>query len=264
MLSLQATDRVRYRSQEHGGVVILDISAGQWVVLNQTAGELWRSWQEGAGFDQAVSRVAQRYPGVPEAAIRSDAEQLVGELVARRYMAGADDAAPADPSSTEPGSMTPALAGEERDADGRSVGAAMAAPRSGGPTGPAQLCHAALALVFLLAADVLLRCSFRRSVALVRLSRTSWCRSALPAGRASRTVEAVRWAARWYPGRAACLERSLAAVLLAIIVRRRLDWCLGAVPDPYRFHAWVSAGGELVAAADDDPALDHWDLILNI
>jgi hypothetical protein len=73
----------------------------------------------------------------------------------------------------------------------------------------------------------------------------------------------VRRAACWYPGRAACLERSLAAVLLAIAVRRRLDWCLGAVPDPYRFHAWVAVAGTPVTAADDDPALDQWDLILN-
>jgi Transglutaminase-like superfamily/Coenzyme PQQ synthesis protein D (PqqD) len=257
MLSLQATDRVRYRSHEHGGVVILDISAGEWVVLNQTAGELWCSWQDGAGFDQAVRRVAERYPGVPEAGIRADAEQLLGELVARRYMAGTDRTA-----AGALGSMTPGLA--DPDEVDRSVGAAMAAPPVDASPAPSQLRHALLALVFLLAADVLLRCSFRRSVALVRLSRTSWCRSVLPAGRASRTVEAVRRAAHWYPGRAACLERSLAAVLLAIVARRRLDWCLGAVPDPYRFHAWVSVDGELVAAADDDPTLDHWDLILNV
>jgi hypothetical protein len=80
---------------------------------------------------------------------------------------------------------------------------------------------------------------------------------------ASRIVEAVHLAGRWYPGRAACLERSLAAVLMAIAVRRRLDWCLGSVPDPYRFHAWVAVDGEPVAATDDDPALDQWDLVLN-
>lgn len=258
MPAVEVAGHVRHRSDESGRVVILDEAAGEWVVLNQTAGELWRGWQAGTGIDQAISRVVERYPGVPEAAIRADAEQLLGELLARRYVARAGNA-------TGPASPAPVLAdqGPGTGAD-RSVGATMAAPLPGGSSpAPLPWGRVALALVFLLAADVLLRCSFRRSVALVRSSRRSWCRSTLPVGRASGTVEAVRRAARWYPGRAACLERSLAAVLLAIAARRRLDWCLGAVPDPYRFHSWVAVGGDPVTAADDDPALDQWDLIMN-
>jgi hypothetical protein len=257
MLTVEVAGHVRHKSDESGRVVILDIAAGEWVVLNQTAGELWRSWQAGAGIDQAISRVVEGYPGVPAAAIRADAEQLLGELLARRYVAPADHA-------TRPANPMPVLADPGlRTEGGRSVGATMAAPPAGHSRAPLPWGRVALALIFLLTADVLLRCSFRRSVALVRLSRRSWCRSTLPAWRASGTVEAVRRAARWYPGRAACLERSLAAVLLAIAMRRRLDWCLGAVPDPYRFHAWVAVVGDPVTAADDDPALDQWDLILN-
>jgi hypothetical protein len=259
MLTVEVAGHVRHRSDESGRVVILDIAAGEWVVLNQTAGELWRSWQAGAGVDQAINRVAERYPCVPAAAIRADAEQLLCELLMRRYVARADHATrPADPVPV------PVPAGQGLATDGdRSVGATMAAPPAGDSPATLPWGRVALALIFLFTADVLLRCSFRRSVALVRLSRRSWCRSTLPAGRASGTVEAVRRAARWYPGRAACLERSFAAVLLAIAVRRRLDWCLGAVPDPYRFHAWVAVVGDPVTAADDDPALDQWDLILN-
>jgi Transglutaminase-like superfamily/Coenzyme PQQ synthesis protein D (PqqD) len=257
MLTVEVTGHVRHKSDESGRVVILDIAVGEWVVLNQTAGELWRSWQAGAGIDQAISRVVEHYPGVPAAAIRADAEQLLRELLARRYVTHADQA-------TRPANPVPVLADQGLRTDGdRSVGATMAAPPAGNSPAPLPWGRVALALIFLLTADVLLRCSFRRSVALVRLSRRSWCRSTLPAWRASGTVEAVRRAARWYPGRAACLERSLAAVLLAIAVRRRLDWCLGAVPDPYRFHAWVAVVGDPVTAADDDPALDQWDLILN-
>lgn len=257
MLTVEVTGHVLHTSDESGRVVILDLAAGEWVVLNQTAGELWRSWQAGAGIDQAVNSVVERNPGVPAAAIRADAEQLLGELLARRYVA------PADPAA-RPANPVPALAEHGFTADrDRAVGAVMAAPPVGHSPAPLPRSRVALALIFLIAADVLLRCSFRRSVALVRLSRQSWCRSTLPGWRASETAEAVRRAARWYPGRAACLERSLAAVLLAIAVRRRLDWCLGAVPDPYRFHAWVAVAGEPVPAADDDPALDQWDLILN-
>jgi Transglutaminase-like superfamily/Coenzyme PQQ synthesis protein D (PqqD) len=257
MLTVEVTGRVRHKSDQSGRVVILDIAAGEWVVLNQTAGELWRSWQAGAGIDQAISRVVERYPAVPAAAIRADAERLLGELLARRYVARAGNA-------TRLANPVPVRAEQGQGTDGdRSVGAAMAAPPAGSPPAPLPWGRVALALIFLLIADVLLRCSFRRSVALVRLSRRTWCRSALPVRRANGTVEAVRRAARWYPGRAACLERSLAAVLLAIAVRRRLDWCLGAVPDPYRFHAWVAVAGDAVTAAEDDPALSRWDLILN-
>jgi hypothetical protein len=144
------------------------------------------------------------------------------------------------------------------------VGAAMAAAAAGPPLPPLEWLRSVMALLLLAVADVMLRCSFRGSCALVRRSRNSWCRSAMPVDRAERSVEALRRAARWYPGRAACLERSLAAVLLAAAVRRRLDWCLGSAPDPFRFHSWVAVAGQLVAAADDDPGLDQYDLMLSV
>ncbi|MFC8794980.1 lasso peptide biosynthesis B2 protein [Streptomyces cinereoruber] len=52
---------------------------------------------------------------------------------------------------------------------------------------------------------------------------------------------AVRHAARWWPGRAACMETSLGAVLAAALLGRRLDWCLGArfAPPPVEYHAWA-------------------------
>ena len=259
MLNLEVADHVRYRSQEQGGVVILDMSAGEWVVLNPTAGDLWRSWQDGAEFAEAVRDVAERYPDVPVAAIKSDAEHLLSELIDRHYMQPAVrlPALAAQPPSAQP----PSAAGP---GPGRSVGARMAARPGSDPLAPSEWLRSLVALVFLAAADVLLRCSFRRACTLVRLSRKSWCQIDLAAGPASRTVEAVRRAARWYPGRAACLERSLAAALLAAAARRRLDWCLGSVPDPYRFHAWVAVAGQPVAAADDDPDLDQFDLVLSV
>ena len=192
MQTVAITDHVRYRSQESGGVVILDIVAGEWVVLNPTAGELWRSWQAGAGTDQAISHVAEHYPDVPEAAIRADAEQLLSELLARRYVARAEG--PAQRSAAA-AALAPADRGLAADG-GQPVGAAMAAPAAGSSPASSPLGCVVLALISLLAADVLLRCSFRRSVALVALSRRFWCRSAPSAGRASGTVEAVRQAAR--------------------------------------------------------------------
>jgi hypothetical protein len=267
MLSPHIANHVRYRSEDHGGVVILDIAAGEWIVLNRTAGELWRSWAAGTEFDEAISQVAAEYPGVPEESVRADARQLLRELVDRRFIeteSGRESATARRSTAAAAPEPHHSLADQAGTSAGRSVGAAMAAPRDA-RQGPGRgWFRILIALIFLVAADLMLRCSFQRAVALVRLSRTWWCRSALPAGRAVRAVDAVRRAARWYPMRAACLERSLAVVLLAMAARRRLDWCLGSIPDPYRFHAWVAADGAPVLAADDDPALDQYDLVLSI
>jgi len=108
-----------------------------------------------------------------------------------------------------------------------------------------------LALCFLTATCLVVRySSFRLQLALVRTIRR-WGRRAAAFDEAAATVAAVDWAARRYPGRAACLEQSLAAVLLAAAAGRRLDWCLGALGDPYRFHAWVEAEGHPVPAPGD-------------
>ncbi|WP_306368994.1 lasso peptide biosynthesis B2 protein [Nocardiopsis sp. CC223A] len=101
--------------------------------------------------------------------------------------------------------------------------------------------------------------------------------SALPIGRAVRVVGwlrrlvrrpagfdeamvavvAARRAGVWFPGRAACLENSLAAVFTAALLGRRVDWCVGARMMPYTAHAWVEAEGRPVgeAAAPDRPYL---------
>ena len=220
MLSLQAAEHVRHQSADHGGVLILDTHTGLWMALNPAAGDFWRSWQSGAGFEEGVAEVAARYPEVPLESIRADAEQLVRDLFSR----GLIEAIPRD-----------TLAGTATDM--AEPEAAVAGPRSGWH-------RVGAALIALVVADVLVRCSFRLSFALVRASRRSWCRRAATPRQATIAVTAVSRAARCYPGRAACLEQSLAAVLLSAVRRRRLDWCLGSASDPYRFHAWVEAGGQ--------------------
>lgn len=64
---------------------------------------------------------------------------------------------------------------------------------------------------------------------------------------AERVVSAVRWASRWIPFRVACLEESIAAVLVLAARRRHVTWCHGVAPDPVQFHAWIQAHGSPVA-----------------
>ncbi|MBO0802128.1 MAG: lasso peptide biosynthesis B2 protein [Nocardiopsaceae bacterium] len=52
-------------------------------------------------------------------------------------------------------------------------------------------------------------------------------------------VSAVKQAAAWWPGRAACLETPLAAYIALALRRRRADWCIGCRLSPVEPHAWI-------------------------
>lgn len=67
------------------------------------------------------------------------------------------------------------------------------------------------------------------------------------ADEADEAVCAVRWASRWAPFRVACLEESVAAVLVLATHRRSVTWCHGVAPDPVQFHAWIQTHGSPVA-----------------
>ncbi|WP_240957576.1 lasso peptide biosynthesis B2 protein [Streptomyces barkulensis] len=52
-------------------------------------------------------------------------------------------------------------------------------------------------------------------------------------------VRSVRWAARLFPARVACLEESTTAALLLAIGGRGGAWRHGVATDPIRMHAWI-------------------------
>jgi len=107
-----------------------------------------------------------------------------------------------------------------------------------------------------LTAVLLLRLPLHRTTALVRLlHRLPLREPAQP--RAARMVQAARAAGVWWPGRAACLETSLAASLAAAAQGYRLSWCLGVrfLPPPRVHHAWVeTASGP---TGEPETALPH-------
>jgi hypothetical protein len=74
------------------------------------------------------------------------------------------------------------------------------------------------------------------------------CRAATPA-EAQIAAEAARWAGHWMPGRTACLENALTAMLTAAIRGRRVHVCIGARMYPYAAHAWI----ETTAGAAGEP-----------
>lgn len=87
---------------------------------------------------------------------------------------------------------------------------------------------------------------FARSVALARkLAGRQDCPITDPI-EAERVNHRVRMAAVFYPGRALCLEQSLA---LFILLRRRgigAELRLGVQPYPFNAHAWVELNGQPV------------------
>lgn len=221
-------------------MVILDIATGRWIALNSTAGRFWRSWESGAGFEQSLVDVSACYPDIAREVLRSGAEQLLRELLAHRLMV----VVPPPTAETVPRVIAEA---EEIPESGNTAVMAVSEEAGASPC----LSHRVTAPLALLMACVLLRCSFRVSHALVQLSRASWCRRFTAPEHAASAVTAVSLAARYFPCRAACLEQSLAAVLLAAVCRQQLDWCLGTATDPYRFHAWVEIAGRPVPLPGD-------------
>jgi hypothetical protein len=277
-MNLRVPDHVRHHSQDHGGVVILDTFGGKWLALNATAGDFWRAWEVGCDFEAGVRAVAARYPQMPLEALLADGQRLMDEFIHRGLLtsdASPDPHPPATPTQTPGSEIRPAddapgpVGSASRPVDAASGPAHGTAVAADGNTLMAETPASAelpclgwarggLALCFLIATCLIVRCfPFRIQLALVRATRR-WCRRGAEPEEAAATVAAVDWAARRYPGRAACLEQSLTAVLLAAVVGRRLDWCLGAAPDPYRFHAWVEAQGHPVPTGDDPaPALGY-------
>jgi len=222
MVEVQVSGRVHCRDHPDGGAVLLNGATGQWHALNATAGDLWRSWQAGDDFEEGVAAVASRYPDVSPDRIREDAELLLNQLVTRGLLHVTL------PERAEAVAMARV-----------GPGAVLDNPRTGRSL-------RTLAYCCLLLAVICARLPFQSTYRLVHFTRKSGRQTALTWERASTIVAAVHVAARWYPGRAACLELSLASVLLAALLCRRLDWCLGAAADPYRFHAWVETGGQPV------------------
>lgn len=228
MLNVRIPRHVHYRAYEHGGVVLINTATGNWHALNASASRFWASWAQGADFARSVAEISARHPGVAPERIHEDAINLLHDLLRRGLVeTGARRTTRPEPApSYESAPATMPLDHDLRPGPGATL----------------------LAWCCLVLATLLLMLPFRATAAVVGWVRGPARRRDMSTARAEAAARAVRRAARRYPGRAACLETSLGTVLFAAASRRHLDWCLGAATDPYRFHAWVEAGGHPIAA----------------
>lgn len=140
----------------------------------------------------------------------------------------------------------PQLSGDRIRADAQALAAALA--RRGlivfdSAADPQDRRPTAVVPVALAMALLMVRLPFGLTVKAIQRARRLHCQQEATMAQVAAMINAVRRAARWYPGRAACLEVSLATVTAMMLVGRRADLVIGVADDPHRFHAWVETGG---------------------
>lgn len=188
---------------------------------------MFQELERSGDLDLALAAVTKEFPSVPVSEIRSDVDRLIEDLLER-------------------GLLTPSL-DHVWQAGGAPVALAAHADMA------VSLPRRTLAVVCLLAAVVLLRLPFRTVVkAVATLKRAGASRTASQSD-GEVAVSTVHRVSGLVPFRVACMEVSLAAVLLCAAQRRALDWCFGHSADPVSFHAWVEVDGLPLRDPRDEP-----------
>ncbi|MGW0033112.1 lasso peptide biosynthesis B2 protein [Streptomyces sp. NPDC003314] len=198
------------------GVALMDLGTarGKWRFLDRVGAGLWRRVVCGTPRAQAVEELVAYWArrGADPGQVRADMEALADQLNAEGLFA-----AVRHPRASGPVEVRYIDAGARLYPGVRVAG------------------HVGLG-----AALVLLRClPVRLVVRTARLAGRLPGRAASPQ-EADAVCAAVRRATGWWPGRAACLEESLAAYLAAALTGRRVAWVLGARFVPQGAHAWIA------------------------
>lgn len=126
--------------------------------------------------------------------------------------------------------------------------------------------HVSLAATLALAVTLAARCLGTTRRALQRLTRlvrwaTTMARREATIADAETSILAVRCTARLWPARVACLEESIAAILVLAMTGRSATWCHGIAAEPVALHAWIEVNGSPVA---EPPSTERFTAILRI
>lgn len=228
---------VHTTAQSDGHLMLLNQATGHWHMLNQTGATLYTELKRTTDIDHAIRALAERHTTVPRSQLRDDAEHLVTDLVKRGLLEPADD------HDRWPEALPMTL-----------------------PTHTTRVPYRyrAVAGVAFLLALVLLHLPFRLATRTVTALKTHLTTQDATIQETERVLAAAHTATRRYPGRVACLELSLTAVLTAALLRQRVDWCFGYSPDPHTFHAWTEAAGEPVTSPGDDPITQTYQRVLRV
>jgi len=118
------------------------------------------------------------------------------------------------------------------------------------PDRPARPGDRVVAFVACTCAIVLLRSVPLRAILATARTLKRTTRSRPGSADLARLETACRWAARFFPGRFACMEESLTGFLFAAALGWRMDWCIGARLAPFQAHAWLEPNRHPAETAD--------------
>ncbi|MCK2242516.1 MULTISPECIES: lasso peptide biosynthesis B2 protein [unclassified Crossiella] len=233
---------IRITSSASGATFALNLRSGHWYVLNHLATTLWQEILRTGDSDRAADTLANQHPRLTPEEFRRNARLLFTDLTEQGLLSlrsGVPTAEhlPMIAQSKPLGSMAAAAARPSR-------------------------WMLFLAHIGLLAAFCLLRLPFHLTFRIVGALTSRWCARATSQSEALVTVAAVEAAADRYPGRAACLERSLGCVITAALSRQGLRWVIGVAEDPCRFHAWVETDG-IAVTRSPAPHIDTFTRVLS-
>ncbi|MEV7525603.1 lasso peptide biosynthesis B2 protein [Streptomyces sp. NPDC091371] len=214
-----------YAARGPAGAAVLDLATGRWTLLDPIAADLLDLLanvpERGAVIKEFTARWAAS--GVDPDRVRADLTRVAADLDRLRTGRPVRHTPPGPPPTVR---FAPTVRPSVRDRTAAFIGLA--------------------------AALLLLRLLPIRHVTAVALAATR-----LP-GRPARVhdtecvLAAVRSTGRWWPGRVACLEESLAVHLAAALTGRRTRWVLGARFAPRGAHAWVETDGHVIGQDETD------------
>jgi hypothetical protein len=219
-------------STRHGDtVIVLDANRGRYYTLDEVASRIWELLDGGASIGELVHRLEQEYDVAPER-LKADVTALVNRLLRRELLERIGSARPVAPSPRSPDSDSP-VASDKTTPE----------PAAGELYVPGRV-----SLVDLLYSGLLLT-AMKVGLATVGVARVVRGIHAVTRRRSMAPIDqtqpidvitqSVTMAGALYPGRALCLEQSLALYW-------RLRWRgvparlrLGVQPHPLEAHAWV-------------------------
>lgn len=209
-------EHVRAVTSPGGGGVVLDQRTGRCYAMNGVAMRLWLAWERTGDLPGAPDSVVAHRPARATGGLSSESQALAEALLSRGLLV---------------------------QADGARAGAESPKRTAMRPVAPCSSRSLRLCSVIVFPAVLLLiRLPFRVTVAVMRWLHGRWCNRMADASQARTALREFDLATRLHPGRVACLERSLGAVLAMALTRRRLSLVIGVADDPCRFHAWVDPG----------------------
>jgi hypothetical protein len=218
------------RCAVHGErAILLDLRQERYYSLNEVGTRVWSLLAEGAETPTIVARLADEYDASGDR-IELDVTSLVTHLTNLEMLVAAETQGQAPPPVVSTGRAT-----------------------LSSPCGSLRPVSALVCTVVLIAVTIALRLlGLRQSLGLAsRFTRWAPAAESPSSDFLAAIVKQVDTAAAFFPGRALCLEQSLA---LFVCLRRAgvpVELRIGVQPYPFAAHAWVEYQGNLVGDTHD-------------